>query len=72
MELIKETRLEGEFDGFDLDKVFTLASGQKYQQVRYKYRYHYSYRPKVKVFRDGGKYFLEIDGMNEIIEVRKI
>ena len=72
MDLIRETTIEGEFDGFDEDKIFTLTTGEVFQQARYKYKYRYKYRPKVKVFRDGSKWFLDIDGMDEMIEVRKI
>ncbi len=72
MDLVRETCLEGEFDGFDQDKIFTLANGEKFQQAHYKYRYHYAYRPQVKVLRDGSRYYLDIDGMGEVIEVRRI
>lgn len=72
MDLINETQLEGEFKGFDNNMVFTLVGGQKYQQVHYKYRYYYAYRPRVKLYRDSGRYFLEVEGMDEKIEVRKI
>lgn len=72
MELIKETKLEGEFDGYDQDKVFTFINGQKWQQSRYKYKYKYKYRPGVKLWKDDSRYYLEFDCMDEMIEVRRI
>jgi hypothetical protein len=38
MELKKETKLEGTFDGYGQDKVFTFTNGEKWQQSRYKYQ----------------------------------
>ncbi len=72
MELIKESHIEGEFDGFAEHAIFTLTSGEKYQQAKYKYQYHHAYRPAVKVYRDGLKYYLDIEGMGETIEVYRI
>jgi len=72
MELIKETKLEGEFDGYDGDKVFTFSNGEKWQQAKYKYKYKYKYRPTVKLWRDGSMYFLEFDCMDEMIQVRRL
>lgn len=71
MELIKETTIEGEFKGYDRDKIFTFPNGEKWQQAVYKYRYVYKYRPKVKLWKDGSKYYLEFDCINETIQVRK-
>ena len=72
MELKKETRLDGEFEGFDGDKVFTFVGGEQWRQAVYKYKYRYKYRPKVKLWKDGSKYFLEVEGMNEMIQVRRL
>jgi hypothetical protein len=72
MELYKEGQIEGEFTGWDGDKVFTLTNGQKWQQAKYKYRYKYKYRPKIKIYKDGSKYFLWVDCMDEMIQVRKL
>lgn len=72
MELIKDTKLEGEFEGFEGDRVYTLANGDKWQQVKYKYKYKYKYRPKVKLWRDGSFYYLEFDCMQEMIQVRRV
>ena len=72
MELVTESQIAGEFHGWNDGNVYELVNGQKWKQVRYKYRYSYKYRPKAMVFRDGERYFLEVDGMDDIIEVRRI
>jgi hypothetical protein len=72
MKLIRETRITGTFDGFDKNKIFTLASGGKYQQKSPIHRYHFGYRPHVKVFRDGLRWYFDVIGMNQMIEVVRI
>jgi hypothetical protein len=72
MEIVTEGRIADEFEGWDEDQIFELSNGQKWQQVRYKYRYVYKYMPRVKIWRDGSKYFLDVDGMDEMLEVRRI
>lgn len=71
MELKFESRIVGEFDGFDDGKIFELDNGTKWEQVRYKYRYVYKYRPRVKIWYDG-RYHLEVEGVSEMIQVRRI
>ncbi len=71
MELIKETKLEGEFHGYNGDEMFTFVNGERWQHAKYKYKYKYKYRPKVKLWKDGSKYFLEFECMTEIIQVRR-
>ena len=72
MELIVESRIEGEFNGWEGDTIFELINGQAWQQSRYRYRYAYKYRPTVKIWREGSQDYLEVDGLDEKIEVRRI
>ena len=72
MDLVIESRIEGECDGFKGDRVFELVNGQKWQQAVYKYKYRYRYRPTAKIWRDGGCYFVELEGMDEMIQVRRL
>jgi hypothetical protein len=72
MDLVSESRIADEFEGWDENQVFELTNGQKWQQVQYKYRYRYMYMPRVKIWRDGSKYLLDVEGMDEMLEVRRI
>jgi hypothetical protein len=72
MELVIESRIEGECEGFDGDIVFELVNGIKWQQSVYKYKYRHKYRPLAKIWRDGGLYYIEIEGMEEMVQVRRI
>lgn len=62
------SRIEREFTGYDDGVVSKLSNGQVCQQKRYKYQYKYAYRPKVRIYRDAGRYMMEVSGMNEPIE----
>lgn len=74
MQLIRKQlqRLTGAFEGYGQDKVFMFINGEKWQQSRYKYKYKYKYRPKVKLWKDESKHYLQFDCMDEMIEVRRI
>ncbi|WP_419893632.1 hypothetical protein [Oceanobacillus kimchii] len=72
MELYKESRLEGESEGFEGETVFELSNGQKWEQVEYYYKYRYKYRPLVKIYKDGIRYYIEIQGIDRKVRVRRI
>ncbi len=68
----QELRIRGKFTGYRRDAIFRLSNGQVWRQRRYKYKYKYSYRPMAKLSIDGGRAFLEINGMEEPIEVVRV
>ena len=71
MEMVTESRIAGAFRGWRGRGVYKLANGQVWKQVHYKYSYHYAYRPKAVVWRDGSAYYLEVEGMSDMIKVRR-
>ncbi len=72
MELYREARLEGESKGFEGETVFKLTNGQIWKQAEYYYRYKYKYRPTVRIYRDGSRYLLELEGISKLVRVQKI
>ncbi len=66
------SRIEGEFNGYDGDTVFRLLNGQLWRQAYYRYHYRYAYMPEVRIYRDGGKYMMEVSVMDEPIEVVRV
>lgn len=72
MRLETESIITNDFDGFNGDKIFEMINGTKWKQAEYKYIYHYAYRPKAKIWDDRGRYLLEVDGINEKVEVRRV
>ena len=71
MELVTESRIEGDCEGFDGERVFELVNGERWVQAVYKYKYRYKYRPVAKIWRDGGQHYIELEGMDDIIQVRR-
>lgn len=72
MDLITDSSIEGECEGFDGDRVFDLVNGQKWQQAVYRYKYRYRYRPSVRIWRDASGDYIEIEGMDELVRVRRV
>ena len=72
MEKHKDSYITGDFEGWDGDKIQELDDGSKWELVPSSYSYSYSYRPRAIIWRDGGRYFLEVQNMNDKQEVREV
>ena len=72
MQKINDCYIADDFERCDSDAVYELHDGSKWKLVSYIYSYTYKYRPRARVWRDDGRYYLEIDGVREKIEVREI
>ena len=71
MELESRCEILDTFRGWNGHSVYQLTNGQVWKQCQDHCQYHYAYMPKVKVWHDGSKYFLEVNGMDEMVEVRR-
>jgi hypothetical protein len=67
-----ESHIEGDFEGWSGDTIFKLDNGQIWQQDLYAYKYHYAYHPKMLIYKDGGRYKMKVDGVEESIVVKRI
>lgn len=65
-----QSRIDGEFNGWHGDSVYTLQNGQVWQQDSYKYEYKYSYCPEVVVFDGEAGTMMNVDGTSA--HVRRI
>ena len=74
MEIILEAHIKGAFDGWGRGMVFVLDKGfhKKWEQVDDKEEFYYAYQPKAKVLRDGSTHYLEVEGMDEMVEVKMV
>ena len=72
MQKYKDTYISDEFEGWDGDTVYELDDGSKWKLVSYAYSYTYSYHPKAIIWRDGGRYYLEVANMPDKQEVRQM
>lgn len=67
-----ESRISGEFTGWDGETIFRLMNGQTWQQSSYAYTYHYAYMPKVTIYRVGAQYKMNVEGVSSSIYVKRI
>lgn len=72
MTLVSDSRIDGTFTGCDGSSLYKLTNGQIWEQSRYMYRYRYRYRPQARVWSGSNGYFLQVDGMEELIQVRRV
>ncbi len=69
---IVESKIDGEFQGWEGETVFQLANGQIWQQVDFAYAYHYSYSPDVLIVRLNGQFFMQVEGVRDRIRVVRL
>lgn len=70
-ELVKRTRIDGDFEGFDDEVLFKLQDGTYWIQDKYMYWYHYAYCPTVNILRAGGRLFLNVEGQSQVVPIRQ-
>lgn len=73
MEKVTESTIAGQFRGWKGRGAYKLRNGEIWKQVQYKHKYIYNIvtSPKAVIWRDGAKYFLEVEGMDDKVEVKK-
>jgi hypothetical protein len=67
-----ESRIEGDFEGWDGETLFMLDNGQIWEQAAYSYAYHYAYRPKVLIYPIDGRWEMQVAGMTRSVQVRRL
>ena len=67
-----ETKIDGEFHGWDGETLFKLSNGQIWQQAEYSYTYHYAYRPDVVVYKVASGWKMRVEDVDETISVKRI
>jgi len=72
MQTIKDSCITDEFEGWDEDLIYEFDDGSKWKLVSFHYSYTYSYRPRAKIKTDGIRFFLEVEGMGDPVEVEEV
>jgi hypothetical protein len=67
-----ESRIDGEFQGWEGETIFKLQNGQIWQQSTYAYKYSYKYSPKVVIYRSAAGYRMQVEGVDGTIGVRRL
>lgn len=66
-----ESNIEGNFEGWNRDKVYKLTNGQMWKQKNYKYEYKYAYRPEVIIAEVNGSYVMQVEGTSaEVVKIQ--
>lgn len=71
-ESLIETRIDGEFKGWEGESIYKLQNGQIWQQVEYKYRYSYKYSPRVMIFKKNGSFYMQVDNESDFVRVQRL
>ena len=68
---IIESKIDGDFNGWEGESIYKLTNGQVWQQATYKYSYSYSFMPQVLIYQKGGRYFMQV-GDKEAVQVNRL
>lgn len=66
-----ESKIDGEFNGWEGETTYTLVNGQVWQQSSDKYEHKYSNTPKVLIYNPGGGYIMRVAGTTENVRRSK-
>ncbi len=69
---IIESRVDGQWGGWNGETVVKLANRQVWIQDEYRWIYWYRYRPRVMVVRKRGVWQMQVEGRDEWVRVRRL
>ena len=64
-----ESKIDGEFEGWEGETLIKLINGQIWQQSEYHYHYHYAYMPEVVIYRSSMGYKMLVEGVDKPVGV---
>jgi hypothetical protein len=67
-----QSKIDGNFEGFNDSKLFPLYNKQYWLQKRYKYWYHYSYMAQITIYGYQNRFYLTKDGKDKCVEVQRL
>jgi len=67
-----ESKVDGEFEGFEGETVLKLMDGSIWEQEEYYYHYHYAYMPDVVVYRSAGSWKMQVKGVPKAVRVQRL
>jgi hypothetical protein len=63
-----ESRIAGEFTGWDGESEYELINGQIWKQTAYRYEYKYKYRPRVLIYGASAGKMMDVEGSRAVVE----
>ncbi|MCL5999858.1 MAG: hypothetical protein M1546_27930 [Chloroflexi bacterium] len=67
-----ESQIAGIFRGWEGNGMYILANGQVWKQAQYRYEQNSLLNPTARVWSDDDRFYLEVAGMPDRIEVRPL
>lgn len=67
-----ETKVDGDFEGWEGETIVKLMNGQIWQQTEYHYTYHYAYMPDVLIYKSGGSWKMKVEGVDKAVRVERL
>ena len=67
-----ETKIDGDFTGWDGSTVFKLIDGHVWQQDSYSTLTHNSYRPTVYIYESNKAMKMKVEDIDEVISVKRL
>jgi hypothetical protein len=67
-----ESRIDGEFSGWEGETIFKLTNGQIWQQIDGRYKYKYKYGPKVILINRGRYAEMQVEGVDATVKVVRL
>jgi hypothetical protein len=67
-----ESKIDDEFEGYEVGNIYKLRNGQIWEQTGGRYRYRYKYAPDVIIVNRGGRYQMQVEGMEDWVTVMRL
>jgi len=67
-----ESKIDDEFEGYEMGNIYKLRNGQLWEQISARYRYRYKYAPDVIIVNRGGTYQMQVEGMEDWVRVMRL
>jgi (2Fe-2S) ferredoxin len=67
--IVYQGTIAGEFSGWNGNTLVEVDNGNIWKQIVYYYEYSYSYRPKITIYQEETRYYAEVEGTSERVEV---
>ena len=72
MDVVHDGHLRGTFSGWRFGNIFVFQGKGAFRQVTRKYAYRHAFHPHAQLLRDGHRHYLQVDGMEEPVEVKRV
>jgi len=67
-----ESKIDGDFEGWEGETIVKLMNGQIWQQTEYYYHYHYAFMPDVLIYKSGGGWKMKVEGIDRAVGVQQL